>query len=402
MKYTMEDVKNYIREEDVKFIRLAFCDVYGTQKNISVMPDEIDRAFTTGIAFDASAIKGFGDEAHSDLFLCPDPATLAVFPWRPEHGRVVRMFCSIKRPDGTLFENDTRSLLQKAVVAAAEKGVSFSFGAEMEFYLFLCDENGEPTQIPYDKAGYMDIAPKDKGENVRREICLTLEQMGFHPEASHHEEGPGQNEIDFRYSDPLGAADDTITFRSVVRTIAARNGLYADFSPKPLPDRPGNGFHINFSAKTTDGTDMTTFAAAGVLDKVAAMTLFLNPSEKSYARFGKSKAPRYISWSEQNRSPLIRIPAAQGEYRRAELRSPDSETNPYLAFALMIYAGLDGIENKMELPPAADFNLFTATPEQLERFDILPQSLLEARQTAVSSAFIKENLPVSLTDSYLL
>lgn len=402
MKYTMEDVKNYIREEDVKFIRLAFCDVYGTQKNISVMPDEIDRAFTTGIAFDASAIKGFGDEAHSDLFLCPDPATLAVFPWRPEHARVVRMFCSIKRPDGTLFENDTRSLLQKAVTTAAEKGVSFSFGAEMEFYLFLRDENGEPTQIPYDKAGYMDIAPKDKGENVRREICLTLEQMGFHPEASHHEEGPGQNEIDFRYSDPLGAADDTVTFRSVVRTIAARNGLYADFSPKPLPDKPGNGFHINFSAKTTDGMDVTILAAAGVLDKVAAMTLFLNPSENSYARFGKSKAPRYISWSEQNRSPLIRIPAAQGEYRRAELRSPDSETNPYLAFALMIYASLEGIDNKKELPSAADFNLFTATPEQLSRFAVLPQSLSEARQTAVSSAFIKANLPVSLTDSYLL
>lgn len=402
MKYTVEDVKNYIREEDVKFIRLAFCDVYGTQKNISVMPGEIDRAFTTGIAFDASAIKGFGDEVHSDLFLCPDPATLSVFPWRPEHGRVVRMFCSIRRPDGSLFENDTRSILQKAVATAAEKGISFSFGAEMEFYLFLCDENGEPTQIPYDKAGYMDIAPKDKGENVRREICLTLEQMGFHPESSHHEEGPGQNEIDFRYSDPLGAADNTITFRSVVRTIAARNGLYADFSPKPMADKPGNGFHINFSAKKADGTDVTTSAAAGVLDKVAAMTLFLNPSENSYARFGKSKAPRYIAWSEQNRSPLIRIPAAQGEYRRAELRSPDSETNPYVAFALMIYAGLEGIENKMILPPPAGFNMFTATPEQLERFAVLPQSLSEARQTAVSSAFIKENLPASLTDSYLL
>ncbi|MBR4126803.1 MAG: glutamine synthetase [Alphaproteobacteria bacterium] len=402
MKYTVEDVKNYIREEDVKFIRLAFCDVYGTQKNISVMPDEIDRAFTTGIAFDASAVKGFGDEAHSDLFLSPDPATLAVFPWRPEHGRVVRMFCSIKRPDGSLFENDTRSILQKAVKTAEEKGVSFSFGAEMEFFLYLCDENGEPTQIPYDKAGYMDIAPKDKGENVRREICLTLEQMGFHPEASHHEEGPGQNEIDFRYSDPLGAADDTITFRSVVRTIAARNGLYADFSPKPLTDKPGNGFHINFSAQKTDGTDVTTFAAAGVLDKSAAMTLFLNPSENSYARFGKSKAPRYIAWSEQNRSPLIRIPAAQGEYRRAELRSPDSETNPYVAFALMIHAGLEGIENKMILPPPAGFNLFTATPEQLERFAVLPQSLSEARQTAVSSDFIKATLPASLTDSYLL
>lgn len=402
MKYTVEDVKNYIREEDVKFIRLAFCDVYGTQKNISVMPDEIDRAFTTGIAFDASAIKGFGDEARSDLFLCPDPSTLAVFPWRPEHGRVVRMFCSIKRPDGTVFENDTRSLLQRAVAAAAEKGVSFYFGAEMEFYLFLLDENGEPTKIPYDNAGYMDIAPKDKGENVRREICLALEQMGFRPEASHHEEGPGQNEIDFRYSDPLGAADDAITFRSAVRTIAARNGLFADFSPKPLRDKPGNGLHINFSAKLADGTDVTTYAAAGVLDKVADMTLFLNPVENSYARFGKNKAPLYIAWSEQNRSPLIRIPAAAGEYRRAELRSSDSEANPYLAFALMIFAGLDGIEREKPLPAPADFNFFTAPQETLNRFRTLPLSLAESRQKAQSSEFIKTCLPLSLTDAYLL
>lgn len=402
MKYTVEDVKNYIREEDVKFIRLAFCDVYGTQKNISVMPDEIDRAFTTGIAFDASAIKGFGDEARSDLFLCPDPSTLAVFPWRPEHGRVVRMFCSIKRPDGTVFENDTRSLLKRAVASAAEKGVSFFFGAEMEFYLFLLDENGEPTKIPYDNAGYMDIAPKDKGENVRREICLALEQMGFRPEASHHEEGPGQNEIDFRYSDPLGAADDAITFRSAVRTIAARNGLFADFSPKPLRDKPGNGLHINFSAKLADGTDVTTYAAAGVLDKVADMTLFLNPVENSYARFGKNKAPLYIAWSEQNRSPLIRIPAAAGEYRRAELRSSDSEANPYVAFALMIFAGLKGIEERRPLPEPADFNFFTAPQETLDRFRTLPRSLAEARQKAQSSEFIKTCLPLSLTDAYLL
>ena len=234
MNYSAEEIMQYIEEEDIKFIRLAFCDVYGRQKNVSVMPGEIRRAFDTGIAIDASAVDGFGGDVRSDLFLRPDPSTLTRLPWRPEHGGVVRMFCDIIRPDGTPYECDTRALLRRAVSAAIECGITFRFGAEMEFYLFRLDENGDATKIPYDRAGYMDIAPADRGENVRREICLTLEQMGIYPEASHHEEGPGQNEIDFRHSDPLSAADDSVTFRSVVETIAARNGLAADFSPKPL------------------------------------------------------------------------------------------------------------------------------------------------------------------------
>ena len=212
MKYTKQEVMQFVNEEDVKFIRLAFCDVLGKQKNISIMPSELERAFEHGIAVDASAIRGFGGEIHSDLFLHPDPDTLAILPWRPEHGKVVRMFCTIRYPDGTSFENDARSILIQAVQDAESAGYSFYFGSEMEFYLFKLDENGDATRIPYDNAGYMDIAPDDKGENVRREICLTLEQMGIHPESSHHEEGPGHNEIDFRYSDALSAADNAMAF----------------------------------------------------------------------------------------------------------------------------------------------------------------------------------------------
>ena len=198
MNYTASEVIQFVNEEDVKFIRLAFCDVFGKQKNISIMPTELKRAFSEGISFDASAITGFGGHVRSDLFLRPDPSTLAILPWRPEHGKVVRMYCDIFNPDGSVFENDTRAILKKAVADAAEKGYSFNIGSEIEFYLFKLDANGDPTAIPFDSAGYMDIAPEDKGENVRREICLTLEQMGIRPECSHHEAGPGQNEIDFR------------------------------------------------------------------------------------------------------------------------------------------------------------------------------------------------------------
>ena len=247
MKYSREEVLQYVAEEDVKFIRLAFCDVFGRQKNISIMPDELPRAFEYGIAFDASAIEGFGDEARSDLFLHPDPETLTWLPWRPEHGKVVRMFCSITDPDGRPFACDTRSLLKKAIADAKAAGFTFYFGAEQEFYLLELDDRNMPTKIPYDRAGYMDIAPEDRGENVRREICLTLEQMGIRPESSHHEEGPGQNEIDFRYTEALAAADNVMTFQTVVKTVARRNGLFADFSAQPLEGAPGNGFHINVS-----------------------------------------------------------------------------------------------------------------------------------------------------------
>ena len=400
MKYSKEEVMQYVQEEDVKFIRLAFCDVFGKQKNISIMPEELPRAFEFGIAIDASAIAGFGDENHSDLFLHPDADTLMPLPWRPEHGRVVRMFCNITYPDGKIFECDTRSILKKAIQDAQNAGFQFFFGAEQEFYLFTLDDNGNPTKEPYDNAGYMDIAPEDRGENIRREVCLTLEQMGIQPESSHHEEGPGQNEIDFRYSDPLTAADNAMTFQTVVKTIARRNGLFADFSPKPLEDKPGNGFHINISVKSSDNTDYMNYMIAAILDKVADMTVFLNPTENSYQRFGSNKAPRYISWSSENRSQLIRVAAAVGKYQRAELRSPDPSANTYLAFALMIYAIMDGIQNKLELPSPADMNLYKADADILAKFEQLPGDFKSACAAAVNSNFIKEHIPDAILDIY--
>ena len=398
MKYTPQEVIQFIQEEDVKFIRLAFCDCFGRPKNISIMPHELERAFKYGIAIDASAIAGFGDEVNSDLFLHPDASTIALLPWRPEHGSVVRMFCSITHPDGTPFAHDTRGILKQAVADAVKAGYAFSFGSELEFYLFRLDENGEVTDVPYDQATYMDVAPEDKCENVRREICLTLERMGIQPESSHHEEGPGQNEVDFRYSDPLSAADNAVTFLTVVKTIAARNGLYADFSPRPLEGRPGSGFHINMSVQ--GGAEALMHRAmGGILDKITDMTLFLNPTEQSYSRLGAHKAPKYISWSSNNRSQLIRVPAASGEYRRFELRSPDCTANPYLAFALLIWAGLSGIENDIALPEACNVNLHTADSKNLT-LATLPKSLADAEMCAGNSNFIAQHLPESLIDFF--
>ena len=400
MKYSQQEIIQYVQEEDVKFIRLAFCDIFGKQKNISIMPNELPKAFTYGIAIDASAIDGFGDETHSDLFLHPEPDTLMPLPWRPEEGSVVRMFCNITYPNGTPFEYDSRMILKQAIEEASKEGLQFFFGTEQEFYLFQLDDHGEPTKIPYDHAGYMDIAPEDKGENIRREICLTLEQMGIRPESSHHEQGPGQNEIDFRYSDPLTAADNAMTFQTVVKAIALRNGLYADFSPKPLHHQPGNGFHINISVKSAYDQDCMNSMIAGILDKASEMTLFLNPLENSYERFGQDKAPRYISWSSENRSQLVRVPAALGEYRRAELRSPDPAANSYLAFALLIYASMYGIKENLELPEPADLNLFKAPVEVLANFRQLPGNLPVACQEAKNSSFIKKCIPKAITELY--
>ncbi len=401
MVYTKKEVMQYVNEEDVKFIRLAFCDAFGNQKNISIMPGELMRAFESGISIDASAISGFGGEVCSDLLLFPDPATLSVLPWRPAHGKVVRMFCSVIYPDGKPFESDSRRILKEAVKTAFNAGYSFSFGSELEFYLFKTDENGSRTPETYDNAGYMDIAPMDKGENIRREICLTLEQMGINPESSHHEEGPGQNEIDFKFSDPLTAADNAVTFLSVVKTIAARNGLYADFSPKPIADKPGNSFHINISLRSLkEDCDLFLHAIAGILNRISDITVFLNPAEASYERFGKHKAPKYITWSPENRSQLIRIPAASGNYKRFELRSPDPSANPYLAYALIIYAALEGIKNK-ELPEdAVNANLYSLSENEKSSLKKLPETLSEAKKAAKSSEFIKENIPEAMIKNY--
>jgi len=390
---SFNEIMNFIEEEDVRFIRLAFVDIAGTQKNISIMPSELKRAFTDGIAFDASSIYGFGDELSSDLFLKPLPHTIEILPWRPSEGRVARMFCNIFKSNGDPFELDSRRLLENAVSNAAKKGLSFYFGAEFEFYLFKRDEEGFPTKIPFDNAGYMDIAPLDRGEDIRRKICLTLLDMNISPESSHHELGPGQNEIDFKYSDALTSADNAVTFKSVVSSISDINGLFADFSPKPIDDKPGNGLHINMSVKSKDGADYSRNMLAGILKYISDMTLFLNPCEDSYKRLGKDKAPAYISWSKENRSQLVRIPAAKGEYKRIELRSPDPTVNLYVAYALLINAALEGIENRIEPHEAIDINLYTADKSLTDKLNKLPDSLSKASDTAKASEFIRKNLP---------
>lgn len=387
---TYEDVIEFCEEQDVRFIRLSYFDIYGIQKNVSVLPTELKRAFTEGISFDASAIDGFLDEVHSDLFLYPDPNTMSILPWRSMDGSVIRMYCDIKYPDGTLFERDVRYILKKAVNKAKEMGISINFGSEFEFYLFKQDENGENTYIPLDQAGYMDIAPLDKGENVRREICLTLSEMGIDPEVSHHEMGHGQNEIDFRYSSALQAADNAATFKWVVEAIANMQGLVADFSPKPISDQPGNGMHINMSVENHDELMMPFMA--GILNRIEEMTLFLNSTKNSYKRLGKDKAPEYISWSYQNRNQLIRIPATHST-NRIELRSPDCSCNIYLAYALLIYAGLEGIEKKLETVPCTD-----VATNDLKR---LPQDLKEAKRKASESKWLRNILGKDVVDIYV-
>ncbi len=399
MLYTQEEVLEYVREEDVRFIRLAFCDVPGVPKNISMLSAELPRAFRDGISFDASAIRGFGDDARSDLFLFPDPSTLSILPWRPAQDRVARMFCDIRRPNGAPYACDTRNLLKQAVREAKTAGLACCFGAEFEFYLFKTDENGAPTKMPLDAGSYMDIAPEDAGENVRREICLTLSEMGIRPESSHHEEGPGQNEIDFTYGDALSAADNAITVKTVISTIAARHGLYASFAPKPLFDQPGSGMHINVSPVSADGDCFYAFMA-GILAHIEALTLFLNPVPASYDRLGGHKAPKFITWSPENRSQLIRIPAADTARTRIELRSPDAMANPYLAYALLLWAGLDGVHRGMVPPPQTDVNLYAANTVS-EHCKPLPATLEQAREAAACSAFIRAHVPARILETML-
>ena len=400
MNKTEQELMTYIEEEDVKFIRLTFCDVRGVQKNISIQPSELERAFEKGIGIDASYIFGFGGDYGKDIWLHPEPDTITVLPWRPEHGKVVRMFCTLTYSDGSPVETDTRSFLHRAVRYAQSKGYRFNFKSELQFYLFKTDDSGDSTGIPYDKAGYMDIAPLDKGENVRREICLTLEQMGIKPESSHHEAGPGQNEIDFRYADPITAADNTVTFLGVVRTLAARNGLYADFSPKPIEGQAVSALHITISVKANSGDDVTDSAISGILHNIAGMTVFLNPTADSFHRFGQHKAPKYITWSESNRAQLVSARLNENGIRCAQLRSPDPEANPYLAYALIIYAILDGIDSKRELPKPVDEDFLQSQSEIQEEPARLPDNLESARVEAKKSPFINQFVPSSIIRLY--
>ena len=388
MKYTDDEVMKYIEEEDVKFIRLAFRDAYGVQKNIAVLPGEVRKAFEEGIPFNARQVAGFGGCPFAALYLRPDPSTLAILPWRPDSGRVLRMFCDVYTPEGDVCASDTRAILKAAVEKAEKAGVEFRFGTETEFYLFLRDDEGRETKIPSDEAGYLDIAPKDKCENVRREISLTIERMGLTPERSHHERGPGQNEIDFHYGKPLKAADQMTTFRMAVSTVADRYGLTADFSPKPLADQPGNGYHINLYAVDRDGNDVVKQAAAGIIEKIPEITVFLNPSEDSYSRLGNENAPDRANWSGAGKSELMYIETYRGK-TRAELRSPDASGNPYLVYALLIHAGLAGIGRRLELPPEMDGN----SP-------LLPGSRAEAARLALKSDFVREVIPEEILREY--
>lgn len=428
---TYAQIQEFIEEEDVEFIRLAYFDVFGRQKNIAIMPGELERAMKYGVSIDGAAVAGFGADTRSDLFLRPDPSTLSIVPWRPTDGRVCRMFCDVCYPDGTPFEGDTRYLLKEAVREAASHGVEVKFSSEMEFYVFRRDEFGNVTDTPIDQAGYMDVEPVDGGENLRRDICFALVEMGITPESSHHEQGPGQMEIDFRYSDPLTAADNTSTVRWAISCICAAAGYAADFSPKPLPDKPGSGMHLNISvhsmpqssgqedkpdgpaeedpaaedtakeSRTEEVRDYTDAFMAGILKNIRDITLFLNPVSASYARFGHMEAPRYVSWAVQNRSQLIRIPADPSGRRRIELRSPDPTANPYLAYALLIHAGLEGIRDNLRPPLPMDINLYKAEAVVTDQLKRLPGSLGEAAAIASGSTFVEKYVPESCLRAYV-
>ena len=389
--FNAEEIISYAKEQDVSFVRLAFCDIFGQLKNISVSLSTLERAFSDGIRFDASQIRGFLNVEDSDLLLFPDPNTMAFLPWRPSQGRVIRFYCDIKHPDGRPFVGDTRHMLKQTERELFENNYEVYLGSELEFYLFKTDENGDPTYIPMDRASYFDIAPLDKGENIRREICLTMEEMGLKFESSHHEKGPGQNEVVFRHSLLLDAADNIISFKSMVKALAARNGLYASFLPKPLFEESGSGFHMNISV-SKDGKDMSVYrenVIAGILKHIREMTVFLNPIVNSYERLGGYQAPGTITYGTGNRNLLIRVPLGKGtDANRIELRSPDNATNPYIAATLLTRAAMEGIEKDLKCD------------ESLSG-DTLPQSLIEAVEVATDSEFINSVLPQHLVSCFL-
>lgn len=394
MSYTIDEVMDFVEENDVKFIRLAFCDIFGKQKNISIMPNELHKAFSQGENFDSFLVLGYDDPVYQDLFLKPIPSTLNILPWRPQQGRVIRFYCNVVLADGTPFPYDYRTFLSNTVKECREAGFSCRIGLKSEFYLFKRDEEGNPTRNPWDNGSYFDIAPRDRCENIRREICLTLEEMGIQPESSHHENGPGQNEIDFRASDALSAADHFVTYKNVVSAVSSRFGVSASFEPKPLKGQSGNGLHLKISlyrgSASLDDTDpkMTEQFMAGVFNRMRDITLFLNTQVESYERFGENEAPKYITWSTQNRSRLLRVPVVQGKRLGFVLRSPDSELNPYLAFAMVMQAGLEGIRKEEMLPKPVDKSTRLVKDEERASFKRLPLSLQEAVDCAKHSEFL--------------
>ena len=403
MKRNKEEVIRFVKEENIKSIRLAFCDVFGRLKNIAITPDELHEAFNTGIPINAAAVKDFGEDIFCDLFLHPDPETFSLLPWQPEDDKVARMFTGMTYPDGTPFvSRGTKSLLLKAIQDAEDMGYEFYFATELSYYLFKLDEDGKHTKEPCDNAGYLDVEPDDKCEGIRRQITRALEFMEVKPSDMFHLSGPGQNMIDFGFANPVEAGNNIITSKAITRLVANRNNLGADFSPKPLEGKRGNGLHMRFAVVANDGNSNAIYhAAAGVLEKAREMALFFNPTPDSYKRLGCDGAPKYISWSSENRSQLIRIPHTNAHLKSAELRLADSTTNPFLAYALIIYASLYGIKNGLELPEEAKFSFSAASPDVIARYQALPNSLEEARNLAANSEFIEKYVPEDIINLYL-
>ena len=393
MSFSPKEILNFIEENDVKFIRLTFCDMFGNLKNIAIMPDELPRAFEYGIPFDSSTIAS----GTSDLLLVPDISTLSVLPWRPKSGRVVRFFCSLKNMDGSDYVGDTRTDLTNYINQLRLDGYTCEMGTKCEFYLFELDEKGAPTRIPHDNGGYLDVAPLDRCENARREICLSLEEMGMKPKGSCHKHGPAQNEIEFRENEPVTAADNMVHYKTVVKSIAAQSGLFASFMPKPLPNEHGSALCISLSIKKRGenifGSDLSEMShegkcfISGVLSRIREMTAFINCTTNSYKRFGMGYAPKYVDWSFENCSQLIRIPKAVGITPRIEIRSADACCNPYAAFKLILAAGIEGIKRD-------DCSLLDSTMKDGSGNDLqlLPETLEEAVKIAKQSNFVREHL----------
>jgi glutamine synthetase len=415
-KYTKEDIMTLIEEEDIRFIRLQFTDIFGFVKNVAITPSQIEKAMNNSVIFDGSAIDGFARIEESDMYLVPDLDSFVVFPWRPHTGQVARLICDVIRPDGTEYEGNPRYVLKRELEKARKLGFEFNVGPECEFFLFNTDERGEPVLELNDRGGYFDVAPIDNGENCRREICMTLEDMGYEIETSHHEVANGQHEIDFKYDEALLTADRIMTFKMVVKTIAKRNGLHATFMPKPLYGVNGSGMHINMSlfrngknvfADEKDPQRLSDTAyhfIAGILKYAREMACITNPTVNSYKRIIPGyEAPNYIAWSEGNRSLLLRIPSERGDRTRIELRSPDATANPYLALAACLKAGLYGVEKELVPPPSTDLNLLNLTQAERDIMGIknLPISLREATAIAEKSDFVRELLGVGLMRTYL-
>ncbi|MCF2679547.1 glutamine synthetase [Faecalicatena contorta] len=414
--YTREDIIRMVEEEDVGFIRLQFTDMFGTMKNVAITTGQLEKALNNQCMFDGSSIEGFARVEESDMYLCPDLNTFEIFPWRPQQGKVARLICDVKKADGTAFESDPRYVLRRVVAEAKEMGYVFDVGPECEFFLFHTDDDGLPTTISHEKASYFDLSPLDLGENARRDMVLTLEEMGFEIEKSHHETAPAQHEIDFKYDDALTTADNIMTFKMVVKTIAKRHGLHATFMPKPKCDVSGSGMHTNMSL-SRDGVNIFAdpedknglskeayYFIGGLMKHIKAITFITNPLVNSYKRLVPGyEAPVYIAWSAKNRTPLIRIPTIQGDAAKIELRSPDSSANPYLALAVCLAAGLEGIREKIMPPEPIDRNLFEMGDEERAAAGIeaLPGSLLEAIRAFEEDDFIKGVLGEDLSEKYV-